>query len=343
MRNIKVASRWTAWLAVTSCWAILSGPGALFAGGEAMTLRINDATTRPGARVAVVLRTYAPRGISQGQVCFRSSAARPQGEAPAGPFRSLDEVVVFSQTGDAEVVQTFDGVTQTALIEFQSASATINWADGPLAVLFFHLTPLVAPGDEFDLILDLANSFLFDAEGQVIPIEPRAGLLTVLAQGVPSELSAEGDSVPAGSVAALGVETSELFAVGSGRVALSYDPDFVSGTPAVTMDPRHGAAFFSVDDLTPGRVVVSFSSPDGSLNSVPGALVSIALPTSAGLPPGSQSGVTLDPTLTHLEDPAGSPIALTLAGDVLEVGNPASLIFSDGFESGDLLRWTSVP
>ena len=125
-------------------------------------------------------------------------------------------------------------------------------------------------------------------------------------------------------------------------MALHWDPAVAAGPPAVTMDSRHGLAFFSVDLTVPGRAVVTFSSPDGSLNEVPGKIVSIDLPTAAGAPPGSSSAVTLDPALTHLEDPGGSPIPVTLIADFLELG-PASAIFADGFESGDLGAWTVAP
>ena len=341
MLKIK-ASLLTRRITVICCGVFLAIPGFLLAGEEAMTLRINDTMAEPGSRVAVVLRTYAPRGISQGQICFKSNAAFSAGEAPSSPFLSLEEVVVFSETGDAEVVQTFNGTTQETLIEFESLSATINWSDGALAVLFYRLTSAVEPGEEFTLDLDLANTLLFDAAGQVIPVEPRSGVLTVRAPGAPYGLAADGDSVPAGSSAVLGVETGEIFAIGSGAVAVLYDPTFASGPPVVTMDPRHGAAIFSVDTQTPGRVVVSFTSADGSLNSVPGNLVSIALPTSPTLPPGSQSAVTLDPGLTHLEDPAGASIALVLGGDVLDIED-GNVIFADGFESGDFAAWSASP
>ncbi len=156
------------------------------------------------------------------------------------------------------------------------------------------------------------------------------------------ELAAEGDTVAPGEVAALGVDTSELFPIGSGQVALSWDPAVAAGPPAVTMDPRHGDASFSVDLTVPGRAVVTFSSPDGSLHEVPGKIVAVDLPIAAGAPPGSSSAVSLDPALTHLEAPGGSPIPITLIDDVLELGL-ASAIFADGFESGDLGAWTVVP
>lgn len=310
--------------------------GEAMAGDEEMTLRINDTMGTPGDRIAVVLRTYAPRGVGQGQICMAASANRGSG---TGPLLDLEEVVVFSEQGDAVVVDTFDSAAQVALIEFSSLSATINWADGPLAVLFFRLDSSLLPGQEFALELGLADTFLTDADGQDIQLDLRGGVLTVRDPGAPYELAAEGDDVLPGETAALGVDTSELFPIGSGQVALRWDPAVAAGPPVVSMDPRHGDASFSVDLTEPGRALVSFSSPDGSLNEVPGKIVGVDLPTSAGAP--AASAVTLDPALTFLEAPGGSPISISLIADVLDLGG---LIFADGFESGDLDEWaTAMP
>ena len=313
----------------------LLGPGSATAGDLDLTLRINDAMATPGERVAVVLRTYAPRGVGQGQICRAAQANRGPG---AGPRLDLEEVVVFSEQDDATVVETFDGTAQTAVIEFASPSATINWADGPLAVLFFRLDASLQPGQEFELMLDLADTFLVDAFDQSIPLELRGGVLTVRDPGAPYELAAEGDEILPGDVAALGVDTSELFPIGSGQVALRWDPAVAAGPPVVSMDPRHGDASFSVDLSEPGRALVSFSSPDGSLNEVAGKIIGVDLPTAAGAP-AVASALTLDPVLTFLEDPGDSPIPIALVADVLDLRGP---IFADGFESGDLDEWTAA-
>ena len=129
------------WLLPVAALALsISFPGMLLAGGESMTLRINDTSAEPGGLAAVVLRTYAPRGVGQGQICLAAAANRG---ASGSPFVSLESVVVFSEQGDANVTQSFDEGAQMGLIEFDSLSATINWSDGPLAVLFFRVADTV--------------------------------------------------------------------------------------------------------------------------------------------------------------------------------------------------------
>ncbi len=326
-------------LTLALCALLMSStlaPSAVFA-GETLTLRINDTEVEAGGRVAVVVRTYAPRSISQGQICFRGGGAQ---ETAGGstPFVTLEEAIVFSEMGDAEVIDSFDGSTQTAIIEFESLSASINRSDGPLMALFFRLDESLAAGQSFDLELDLAETFVVDENGQAIAIEPRSGELTIRAVGDPHVFAVEGDDVAAGEVAALGVETSAIFAIGSGQIALLYDPAFAAGPPVVTMEERHGMSSFTVDTAVPGRAVVTFTSPDGSLNELPGELISIALPTSVS-PPGNQTGLTLDPLMTFLETPLGESIPLVLESDVLILNGVTSLIFVDGFESGDLSQW----
>lgn len=41
--------------------------------GSDLTLRVNDVKAAPGSLVAVEVRTYAPRGVGQGQICLRAA------------------------------------------------------------------------------------------------------------------------------------------------------------------------------------------------------------------------------------------------------------------------------
>lgn len=319
--------------AVAAC---LAAPAA----AEPLTLRLNDATAEPGGLAALVLRTYAPRGVEQGHLCVRAKP-RTKAALTSSPFVDLEDVVVFSDAGDAASSSVFDAATQTADVDFTSASGTVNGSDGPLAVFFFRLHNALAGGEEFDLEIDLGATVLIEAGGGSIPLELRAGVLTIRSAGAPQQLAAEGDEVAPGSVAVLGVETREPFAVGGGQAAFTYDPAFAAGPPVVAMDPRYGDSTFTTDTSVAGRVVVTFQSPGGTLNTVPGAFISIDLPTSAALPPGSVSTVALDPSATYLEDPQGQAIPVELAEGVLELASEG-WIFGDGFESGDVTGWSSV-
>ena len=315
---------------------LLSAPGTPATAGEDMTLRINDAMAVPGERVAVVMRTYASRGVGQGQICLNVRNANRGGN---GPLVNLEEAVVFSEHGDAVVDMVFDGPGQAAMIEFSSASGTVNWLDGAMAVLFFRLDGALLPGEFFTLDLDPAATFLIDAVGQNIPLDLRRGQLLVRAPGEPLVVGADGDAVNAGQVAALGVATSQTLPLSLGQVTLLWDPAAASGPPVVTMDPRHGNTTYSVDLSVPGRAHVVFSSPDGSLNEVPGQIVSVDLPTAADAPPSSL--VTLDPDLTYLVDASDTPLQLDLVADMLQIRLPG-MVFADGFELGNLDEWPVV-
>ncbi len=324
--------------------AILGALGAFFwlgwagaAQGESIVLRVNDAETRPFGQLAVVLRTYEPRPMGQGQVCMR---LRRPSEGTGGPLLSLERAIVFAASGDVEVTTDFVDVTQTAIINFVSSDGTVNDRDGPLAVLFFRVAGDAPVGEEFIFEIDVADTELIDPAGGVIPIAPRAGDIEILAPGAPVALEAEGDAVAAGTTLVTGVSSQESQPVAAGAIGLQFDPTIVAGPPIVTMDPRFGGAIFSVDDATPGLLLVSFVSPNFSLNEVPGLFLRVELPIALDAPQGP-SLLRIDPGLTYLQAPSGAPIALALQDDVIDVLAP-TILFADGFETGDLGAWTVV-
>ena len=115
-----------------------------------------------------------------------------------------------------------------------------------------------------------------------------------------------------GETALLSFLTFEPERLSSGQVAIEYDPSVTVGTPVVRMNPGFGQADFTVDDLTPGLVVVTFTSADRSLNRIPGSLVEIDVETSPEVPLGTRSPVTLVPELTFLVDKAGDLLSLRI-------------------------------
>ena len=130
-------------LAIVVLLVIPSTPASA---GDEMTLRINDAMAVPGERMAVVLRTYASRGVGQGQICLNVRNANRGG---SGPLVELEGALVFSEHGDAVVDMHFDGPAQMAMVEFSSATAGINWLDGAMAVFFFRTDGTLTPGELF--------------------------------------------------------------------------------------------------------------------------------------------------------------------------------------------------
>jgi hypothetical protein len=320
-------------LAVLAAALVLLAPEPAAArDGEALTLRVNDAVARPGGTFAVVLRTYAPRPVRQGQVQVRvRKRARAGRQVTALPLDALTglptaaqapvtllSAVVYSQRGDsvssASLLGTGDN--QTVMVQFQSPSGTVNATDGPLAVLRMRLAADVAPGEVLDLDID-PSSFLTDAQGRPVQLEPRAATLTVRAPNAPFQVEAEGDDVAPGETAELGFQTFEPFPISGGQVALRYAPRVARGVPVVRIDPRYGNATFQVNRSTPGLLIVTFQSPDRTLNTVPGTIVSIDLPTNARLRPGVTTRLILDPERTFLRSVRGRKLRLQMENGVL--------------------------
>lgn len=296
---------------ITALIAMPFLPGTSHAKDE-LTLRVNDAIGEPGGVVALVVRTYASRPVGQGQVCLRAGRAVVGGAE--GPFEAVEGVEVFSKAGDALGVAGLEASErgQLVLLQFTSDSGSINRVDGPLAVIYVRLRENLRKGQRFAVLIDTEETLILDGAGNPIPIEGRSGRLTVRKTTAPFQVEAEGDKVVPGEVAELGVETFEPFALGSGQVGLRYDASVAGGRPIVRMDKRHGARRFAVDRSTPGLVVVSFVSRKGTLNTVPGQIISIRIPTSFSAPIGDRSRVFLDPELTRLFDPDGAPLRIKL-------------------------------
>src|SRR5436309_2448258 len=227
-------------------------------GDKSLVLRVNPAIGAPGGTIAVVLRTYAPRPVRQGQIVVRV-ARRPKPakglgltlEDLAAPVRPLTflSATVYSPKNDALTQGLLNGLadSQLAKVTFQSPSGSVNSADGPLAVFLFRLDPSVKPGDAFDLTLDPVQTGLTDAAGKPVTLAPRSDVLTVRSPKDPFKLEADGDKVQPGAVAELGVNTFEPFGVSSGRITLTWDPRLSGGAPTVKLDPRYGKSTYTVD------------------------------------------------------------------------------------------------
>jgi hypothetical protein len=304
-----------------------SGPGG---GEDGLVLRVNPAIGAPGGLVALVLRTYAPRPVRQGQIIVTvtqpTTLVRPnltlaELSKALRPFSSLVSARVFSETGDASSQASLAGQLdgQSASLEFQSPTSGINTVDGPLAVFFLRLDSSVAPGQTFALTLDPALTGLTDSQGLPVQLALRGDALTVRALNDPYLVRADGDKVQLGQPIQLSVNTYEPFPVSSGRITLTWDPRIAGGPPVVALDPRYGKATFTTDTSRAGRLVVSFQSSDSSFNTVPGSIVAITLPPSSSAQVGDKSNFAFDSGGTWLVNPQGRKLGLRLVNGVIEV------------------------
>ncbi len=299
-------------------------------GNRALVLRVNDAIAVPGGTAVVVLRTYAPRPVRQGQMVVRV-VRRPRPQKALGitlddltqPVRPLTllSAVVYSQRNDSTSQANLTGQpdSQTAMVKFASPSGTVNASDGPLAVFRFRVDPSVQPGQTFDLSIDPALTGITDASGQPVTLEPRNATLTVRAPSAPYLMEADGDKAQPGELAELSVNTYEPFLTSGGRITLTWDPAVAGGTPNVLMDPRYGKATFTVNTSKPGRMVVDFKSPDTSYNSTPGSIVSISMRILASASIGDSTPFRFDPAGTYMLNRKGKKIPIRMENGAIEV------------------------
>ncbi len=268
----------------------------------------------PGGVVAVVVRTYAPRPIRQGQICLTVVLRGTD----ASPFEHIESALVYSVQADAWQNAAIDSAdpSDPILVRFASPSASINAADGPLMAVFMRLRKDVAPGSEYEINVDFANTIVLDSLGQPIQIRPRDGRLRIKQPGAPVEAAASAEWLRPG-LALLSLETEEVRPLSSGQIGLRFPMRAFPQQPKVFVDWRYGAANLDVTWL-PGLVIVAFDSPDNSLNTLPGDIISIV--AEAGpLAPQARLPITLDPSLTFLRDDQGNDLALFIENDVLEI------------------------
>ncbi len=123
----------------------------------------------PGATVELVIRTYNPKPISQGQVDLAFDRR---------VFRTVDAVTV--QGAEPDVSYRADlGTPGLILLSFSSPSASINRLDGAMITLRMTLDATLQPGDQTWLTIDLPNTFLLDQDGRPVALATRGGQFTI--------------------------------------------------------------------------------------------------------------------------------------------------------------------
>ena len=292
---------------------------------EHLTLHVENAVAAPGGRLAVVIRAYASRPIGQGQVSFTADPPEESAQPvppPPPPSQPLTPTgtLVFSGAGDATVeLEQIGDDPPTFVVRFASPSATVNVYNGPLAVAFFDVNPEIAPGTEFDLRLDVADTQVLDGNGVPIAVLPIDGKLHVRDAADPYAVALEGGRVSGGGTAHLAVQTFEPVPWRSGRIGVRYDPAVLGAEPQIRMDPRHGAASFSWSMPFPGLLVLDFTSPGDTLNTVPGRLVRLDLLADPSARPNTTSRVWLDPAISYVNGADGRLLPLVLGGGDVEI------------------------
>jgi len=284
---------------------------------DTLRLRVHDVIGTSGGRTIVIVRTYAPRDIEQGQICLLVPPS------PTTGLPTLDAVRgarIFGAAGDAigvTSVESFpDGQRVTAT--FSSASATINNVEGTMVAIELTLADSAAVGANPEVSIDLDETFLIDAQGIALTVIPRPGDLTIRDAGAPFLMALEGDKVLPGEFVELDVTTFEPFTAASGQIALVYDPAVLIGPPVVAFDARHGNVAITTDASIPGLLFIAFTSPEASFNSVPGKILNIQLQSAAGAPVGSVSAIDFDLAQTFFFRADGSVLPVELGGGEVE-------------------------
>jgi hypothetical protein len=271
-------------------------------GGDSLALRVNDAVGEPGGVVSLIVRTYAPRPIGQGQLCFRARSLAAPPSPPATPFTSLDGVTVFSVANDVVSQGTLEDA-QTVILQFTSPSATVNTTDGPIAALDLRLSPSLSTGQELTVEIDLGNTFLLDEKGRQITIEPEPGRLRIRSAsdedeaGVVKFDETTFQVLESAGVAIVAVERS---GGEDGAVSVDYSTSPGSATEGEDYRGMSGTLSWASEDGTPNILMVEILDDQVA---EPNETIGLTLSN-------PQGGVGLDPergqaVLTILDDDGG--------------------------------------
>ncbi len=205
-------------------------------------------------------------------------------------------------------------------------------------MLFFRVSEDAPIDERFEVDIDLEETELMDPDGELIGIRPRSGRVRIREPNGDTVLSVSGDTADRGFPLVLGAETSASMPLDAGQVTFLLPPELRGLPRTIDFDPRYGQADWTVSEPEPGRVVVGFTSSDGSLNRVPGTFLTMTIDTTLAQP--GVSSIVIDESGTTLTAAGSSALSLTFESD-------QAIIFGDGFfscsfELGDFSDWTST-
>ncbi len=328
--------------AVLSALAIVVSAGAAaLAQTPPVLVLVDGLEADPTAtQVSLVVRTTGAAALASGSLVVEAVDKEGGG---AAAFASVLSATAFSTAGDATASALLDVPSQRLEIHFASPSATLNEAFGPLLRLDLELAPGLVEDQRFDLRVVPGLTELVAAGGELVPALADRGRLRLRpADPGEADLGPLGGEVAAGELAVFGAATGRPFAIGSGTIEILFDASVADGDPVLVVDSRYGSAEIDALAIEPGRVLVTFHSPDGDLNGMLYGLVfAVALPTRADLEVGTLADLSLGPA-TQLFDPLGAPLLVELDDtDVLDFV-PEDLVLEAGFEEADLLEFTTA-
>lgn len=174
----KTKTRSVVLASMSLCFLMIAAVPRLDAGvdTEIFKLRVDDVVAPAGSTIGLVVRSYAPRPIRQGQVCFRPrrTPAQRLGRGDS-PFAEVVGVAVF---GGGKSKLSAELVGDMIVVTFDAPRA-INEVEGPIFGIYLKLRGDVLSGDQYTLDVDLPASWIVDASGAPLPFLVRPGTLDV--------------------------------------------------------------------------------------------------------------------------------------------------------------------
>ena len=360
-RSLPLRAAWQEALSFVFLGALL-GMVALFGGvaeatAESLTLRIEDTSARPGGTAVIVVRTYTPRPVGSGQMCFRLRRAlrtKTTKESSSPVFDRIDQVIAFSPSGQGlATAQLQTGVLGQEILLDLAPDGDVNQTDGPVLAIVGQLSAELEPGEVVLVEFDEAQTVLNDPQENPLPLKLRSGELEILEAGAPVELELELHSFT-GDQVRIRVETHEPLNLSSLALFVDLPADLLAAPLSASAPWQQGDAVFQVNTTTPQPGTVRYAieaspAPPGAspgppfsefqraFGELPGDLIEWVLPLADGplrethLALGENSELLLIGGSMPAIDP-GSGVSFVSGG---------GLLFWDDFErTGTLAAWS---
>ncbi|MFQ5768444.1 MAG: hypothetical protein ACE5ID_10755 [Acidobacteriota bacterium] len=315
----------------------------LLAHGELMaqSRRVTQSPARVGGRMGAVLESDPGGGGGRsgvlnftlgpalftpgehGEVSIHTQEAVPlsSGRLTLGidpPVFVNNPVVEFAGSGDGLSYQMTPAGPGVYIVDFSSASVPLNVELG----LFMRLQGIVSQqfqaGEPVQITLSAAAR---SVSGRLLPVAAQGGSTTLLPAKPALSVRIKGNrNLLPGDKVLVEVRTiTNPKPISEGQVCLFFDPTFFSSVGAATVLSAVPDVSFTMDVQTSGQVRVQFSSPSASINSQPGAMVTLELTVAAHVPPGTLSTIDVDLMQTRLTDHTGLPLALDSQSGLFQV------------------------
>ncbi len=274
-----------------------------------LTLAVDGGSLVPGASGDVVVRSLNALPISRGQVTIQ-----------VDPPIFIDNPVL----GFASALQAGSVVMRTTapgsyVVDLDGTASPFNSQAGILVIISGTVRQDLPIGSTVSVAMEASA---VTATGERVQVLARGASLPVVADDPSLVLSVDSgaDLIP-GTTVDMVIRSYNPKPISQGQIDLTYDRTAFGPVQSARVHGSEPDVSFTADLNTPGRVLLSFTSPSSSINRLDGPMITLRMTLDAGLQPGAQTWMTIDLPNTILLDQGQRAVVLTTRGGTFKIGD----------------------